>query len=143
MKPVSVWDAHPELADLLRALWNVKGLSASMIADQMGHGLSRSSILGKVRRMNLATRTPGGLYSDQPKIRRQKMVTLPKRPTVEPPTFLGEPGQFPPRGTCQYTPNDVNGNKDWRMCGQPGHPWCDFHKTIVFAPQHPARQAAE
>jgi GcrA cell cycle regulator len=53
--------------ELEEELLNLKhrGFSASQIAEKLGHGFSRSAVLGKVRRMGFAT----------PKPRKPKMLT--------------------------------------------------------------------
>ena len=44
-----------EQVELLRQLW-LDGKSASQISGQLGHGLSRNAVIGKVHRLGLAGR---------------------------------------------------------------------------------------
>lgn len=49
------FDWNDEAVEALKKLW-AQGLTATQIADEMGDGLSRSAVLGKVRRLKLPAR---------------------------------------------------------------------------------------
>jgi GcrA cell cycle regulator len=49
------WDG--ERVELLRKLWQ-DGISASRIAAQMGAGITRNAVIGKVHRLGLSGRAP-------------------------------------------------------------------------------------
>lgn len=49
------FDWNDEAVEALKKLW-AQGLTAAQIADEMGDGLSRSAVLGKVRRLKLKAR---------------------------------------------------------------------------------------
>ena len=51
---LSIWKDETQV-EKLKTLW-AEGLSASQIAKDIGHGLSRSAILGKIHRLGLSNR---------------------------------------------------------------------------------------
>lgn len=55
--PGSIWDENPSLIDRLRFLAGEKR-SAQEIADILGHGLTRSAITGKARRLGITLKCP-------------------------------------------------------------------------------------
>ena len=44
-----------ERVELLRKLWN-EGLSASQVAAELGTGVTRNAVIGKIHRLGLAER---------------------------------------------------------------------------------------
>ena len=71
-----------ERVELLGKLWQ-DGLSASQIAGQLGLGVTRNAVIGKVHRLGLAGRTKPALVPDRAK---SKVVQRPvvEQPKVEP-----------------------------------------------------------
>ena len=69
-----------ERVELLKKLWT-EGLSASQIAAELGGGVTRNAVIGKVHRLNLAGRAkPAG--NSVPRVRRQRAAApgLPRAP---------------------------------------------------------------
>jgi len=73
------WDG--ERVELLRRLWQ-DGISASRIAAQLGAGITRNAVIGKVHRLGLSGRAKPTVSSAAPRLRRavphttQKTVAL-------------------------------------------------------------------
>ena len=74
------WDG--ERVELLRKLWQ-EGISASRIAAQLGAGITRNAVIGKVHRLGLAGRAKPAASSAAPRPKRvatthttQKTVAL-------------------------------------------------------------------
>jgi len=65
-----------ERVELLRKLWN-QGLSASQIAAELNHGITRNAVIGKVHRLGLSGRakTPSA-----PSSRPRKVTRAPSHP---------------------------------------------------------------
>ncbi|MBV8447043.1 MAG: GcrA cell cycle regulator [Hyphomicrobiales bacterium] len=61
------WDG--ERVELLRKLWQ-EGISASRIAAQLGAGITRNAVIGKVHRLGLAGRAKPAAPSAAPRPRR-------------------------------------------------------------------------
>jgi hypothetical protein len=122
--------------------WN-DGASASEVAryahERFGISITRNAAVGVVHRYrnahpteearretNNAARTR--LRVPRPVFRKVRAApSLP--PDVAEPEVIGPPGDFPSKGGCQYTKDDVTGT-DWRMCGQASLPekrWCEWH----------------
>ena len=82
-----------ERVELLRQLW-LDGKSASQISAQLGHGLTRNAVIGKVHRLGLAGRAkaPGSAAAppraaSTPRIASRPAASAP-RPTVRGATAL-------------------------------------------------------
>lgn len=136
------WPAHLEAK--LRILWNDEGKSATQIARELGNDISRSAVLGKARRLNLARHDGIQQPRMQPRIVIAKPVTAKPREPVMP----------KPEGPVSLRIMPVNiGSKQCRwihgdpqidpsMCGHfaPNGPYCDYHQRIAFP--HKAEVAA-
>lgn len=130
----------------LSLMWT-EGHTAARIAAIMG-GVTRSGVLGKVHRMDLATRQIQGPHSYPRDIAKRKSAPcrasgLPtvRRPSLPEPVAVGPIGNFPEAGTCRYIAGDP-ASHDWQCCGAPGQPWCEFHERVVFQPIVTRRKAA-
>lgn len=103
---------------------------------------SRNAVIGVVARNNLrgergVVRKVGAERPIGPKI---KSRPLPEpAPVSQPP--IGPALVSVGRGRCQFIYGDVAGN-DWRMCGHPGFPWCDYHRSICVVKRNPKDAAA-
>ena len=92
----------------LRELWDT-GKPASVIAELLGNGISRSGVCAKVRRMNLPNREPGS-WSTAPIRVKDKLLHLekPTQPTPtdeqDAPTLYFEASPKPPVVVFEYTP---------------------------------------
>jgi GcrA cell cycle regulator len=138
------WDAD-KIEDL-KVRWEA-GETCSQIARAMGGGITRNSVIGKVRRLGLPFRDTA--TSSSPRVKRQggarsfpctKAAPAMRKPRlVEPePEIIGPIGDFPPRGGCKWTNDDpltrdAGGKLTFRMCGQPGDPWCGHHRARLSA----------
>ncbi|MBV9751284.1 MAG: GcrA cell cycle regulator [Hyphomicrobiales bacterium] len=70
------WDG--ERVELLRKLWQ-EGISASRIAAQLGAGITRNAVIGKVHRLGLAGRAKPATPSAQPRPRRVSQPSATQR----------------------------------------------------------------
>jgi GcrA cell cycle regulator len=116
----------------------------ALYADNLTHdqiskamGCSRNSVIGKMRRLGISGKTgsqPRRIDAEPRHKKDQNLVVMhqpkPVEPDIEP---LGQPDEWAPKGTCQFIYGDEAGH-DWRMCGRPGYPWCDYHRRKVFQP---------
>lgn len=83
-----------ERTETLKKLW-MDGLSASQIALELGEGLTRNAVIGKVHRLKLKPRAKINSTPRPPKPRRERVIKMkppvPKRPDDRPP-YLEIPG---------------------------------------------------
>lgn len=132
---------------------NVEGYSCSKIAELLGPGFTRCSVIGKLRRMGVQkvaepryTRKWGGSKPRPYKIGRRsappRSVTMrepvPRRvvPAEAPPSLslslfqLRDATDFGP-GTCKWAYED---NPPFKFCGHETKdgPYCDYHHGIVY-----------
>lgn len=142
-----------EAVETLKRLWK-EGLSASVIAAEMGHGLTRNSIVGKVHRLGLPSRrtvvghfAPNGIRDVEGKARAAKARKSAKPkpvPKVEAPVFEAAPLPEEELGndvtnllglmdltayTCRYPHGDPL-SQPFGFCGkhtQEGSPYCAEH----------------
>jgi GcrA cell cycle regulator len=153
---VGEWPA--EKVARLRVLW-AEGLSTSLIGDKMG--LSKSSVIGKVRRLKLPAR-PSPIRRNAAKVKppelpvvaapppaevlevskRQRGTGLLGGPTL--PTAVAlrvPPAAFkrPPSQPCCW-PFGEPGTKQFRFCGDPAKPdkpYCPEHCALAYIPLKP------
>lgn len=81
---MSVWDAwdRDDLIGMFRS-WLAEGMSASQMANQLGHGISRNAVIGKIGRLGLQMATQSTRFGPQFRTTRTfkpKMATPPKPP---------------------------------------------------------------
>lgn len=74
----SVW-ADEALVERLKVLW-AEGFSASQVAAQLGHGLSRNAVIAKVHRIGLTRRTETVRLRKSKSGKRAKRGAAPKPP---------------------------------------------------------------
>ncbi|MFM8701501.1 MAG: GcrA family cell cycle regulator [Hyphomicrobiales bacterium] len=67
---------NDERVETLKKLWN-QGLSASQIAGELGHGITRNAVIGKVHRLGLSGRTKS---PSAPTSRQRKTTRAPSHP---------------------------------------------------------------
>lgn len=132
----------PENNKLLISLWN-QGISAGKIS-QFIPGSTRSSIMGRVRRMGLPFRKtvvakPGPVK--QPKVVAiQKKVALPIPPLPKAPEGDWIPFMEAGPTTCRSIEGsslDANGRVLAVFCSNPKHPeasYCSYHQGIFYQP---------
>ena len=130
----------------------LEGFSTSQIGRQVGQ--TRSGVSGIIYRLRKRGELPEAGISlaskrrvEDAKLRKQLVVARPApkefftKPDYNAPEVLGPHNNFPPGGTCRYTSDDVT-KPNWRMCGQPGYPWCIYHREVVSAKPYPKEHAA-
>jgi GcrA cell cycle regulator len=89
--------------ELLSKLWG-EGLSASQIAAQLGGGVTRNAVIGKVHRLGLSGRAKPGAAAA---VRQAKPRALPGAPQLE-------GGRTPPRDSEQLMrPTQGGGGDRW------------------------------
>ena len=138
----------PALEAQAKALYETGQYSAAQIAEKIGNGKSRNSIIGLANRRGWVNPTP----MRNKTTKRQKTVrapdfhfrkSVPLQP-IEPrvvevpePEFLGLSLLDLKANSCRYPRGgDKLGEKVF-FCGQPckGGSWCRYHQTIVYNPQ--------
>lgn len=131
----------PERTALLRELWD-RGWSANRIAQELGSGLSRSAVIGKVHRLKLTRRKASPsvkVIRPHPKhrpVRREKFqmqIPGPPRPLpkTSPPAPQSSPVSFMDAGPehCRWINGEPAG-PDTIFCGAPkqdGSSYCPYH----------------
>lgn len=103
-----------ERVEKLKKLW-ADGLSASQIAAQLGGGVSRNAVIGKVHRLNLPGRAKAGGTSSSPRTTRpapaRPQTTFTQRPAAprpivrpEAPVSAKEEGETPASTEIVFKP---------------------------------------
>ncbi len=110
--------------DYLRQHWG--RISAQEIAINLGHGITRHSVIGKAHRLGLAHTGPNKFRSKQKEPPMNVMV-----PTEIPDD--AKPLQFINSGQCRYAYG--NGiTQPYAFCGHKANgSWCKEHLDIVLA----------
>lgn len=156
-----------ERVDLLRKLW-LEGLSASQIAAELSHGITRNAVIGKVHRLGLSGRVKAPATAQpRQRVRPQPMRTQPQRPSA--PLSRGnvalayKPVEAPaPRpvedvvipmsemvtimdlreGMCRWPVGDPT-TSEFRFCGSKSPaagPYCVHHARIAYQPAQDRRR---
>lgn len=125
MSTETVWS--PAYVEQLTALWN-QGATCSQIARALGSKFTRSAVMGKARRLNLPMRQVNWVH----KPKKQNALATAASAAIDP--AIGTTNVFLTRG-CKFIDGDTGPGMTWRMCGQPGSPWCDEHRRKVFTPK--------
>jgi GcrA cell cycle regulator len=141
-----------ESTELLRSLW-ADGVSASLIALRLGHGISRNAVIGRAHRLKLARRAPSRW--EYPKLTKEEQLARrraqhiakrlaagavpnarrkPPRPVAAPvasESYKGKPMSIADIGwdQCHYA---ISKDHPHLFCAAPGFPWCDEHRKIVW-----------
>lgn len=119
------------------------GLSCGQIALQMGHGLTRNSIIGKAKRLHLP------LLPRPPSKRALKRAfRIQNSEPTEPepmPEMKAAAESKPTRlidatsGQCRWI---LDGYDQPTVCGAPGWPWCPTHRARVYSQHGPRKELA-
>ncbi len=128
----------------LLELWNAR-LSAAQIARQLGDGLTRSAVVGKLFRMGLTRESAerNAARADGARQSHRKQRTAKGRP------FNPKPAPLPPPSPCQVRPLMTGilelqpsscrwpcaAAAETRFCGhvkQAGSPYCPDHRRIAY-----------
>jgi GcrA cell cycle regulator len=137
LKTVSGMSWTDDRIELLRRLWD-SGKSASQIADELGHGVTRNAVIGKAHRLGLRARPSpvkpevGAKIAPAPtQPRRIKTEAKPARITL---LDLNE-------RICKW-PIGHPGDEDFHFCGKPvnpGTPYCSEHCAVAYQAQLPRK----
>lgn len=119
------WDAAT--VSQLRAL-HAEGLSFTLIADAIGRGVTGTALRKKASRLGLKRERAVSTKPMGPK--RQAKPPKPIEPEAVGPVEDIVDG-------CKFIAGDPK-LPGWRMCGQPGVPWCEFHAAKVYEPKRSA-----
>ncbi|MCB1476985.1 MAG: GcrA cell cycle regulator [Rhodobiaceae bacterium] len=156
-----------ERVEMLKKLW-AEGLSASQIAAKLGD-VTRNAVIGKVHRLGLSGRMKT-VRTSQPRPRRQRQPSPPRRPTVIGNTALkahvdavAEPVirprpavvqelVIPPSErlsilqlseyTCKWPIGDPSA-EDFHFCGRKSQttgPYCEHHASVAYQPASDRRR---
>lgn len=128
-------------------LWS-EGVSASQIAVQLGSGLTRNAVIGKMSRLGQQrgrAREPVSDRPARPKAERKVMIRPPVA-RVERPTFVELPEPLPVNGgltimqlterTCKWPLGDPR-LPTFRYCGcqvEEGKRYCSYHHQKGIVP---------
>ncbi len=158
-----------ERVELLRKLW-LDGLSASQIAGELAHGITRNAVIGKVHRLGLS----GRVKAQAPAAPRQRTARAVPRSTPRPATPLSRgnlavafrpmeaPDPMPAEevvipmsdmvtimelreGMCRWPVGDPT-TPEFRFCGSKGAtvgPYCNHHARIAYQPAQERRRERE
>lgn len=120
-------------------LWN-DGNSASSIASSMGLN-SRNVVIGRINRLAdkgdlRITRLPASRPTNTarpriiPKTPRLDIAPKNDRPVRPAPDTSQQISLLDiPKNRCRYI---VSEPEDMICCGQPGHPYCEFHRSLCY-----------
>lgn len=142
-----------ERIELIAVRWR-EGFSASQIATELGNGISRNAVIGKIHRLGLTGPNTQGPNSATryrqtlPRSTRSQSKTpfVPRVVEAIAPEAIGPMNDFPGDGCCRYI-NEHPSLQPWRCCGQPGKtkldrgavislPFCDFHWALTHQLKH-------
>jgi GcrA cell cycle regulator len=159
-----------ERVELLAKLWN-QGLSASQIAGELGGGVTRNAVIGKVHRLGLSgrakspspsvsrprkmtrapshpmTMTRGNLAMAAPKTRPQMVTVIAyePQPMIEVIVPMSERVTIMElrESMCRWPFGDPS-TPEFRFCGGPspvGTPYCTFHSKVAYQPSSDRRRS--
>jgi GcrA cell cycle regulator len=158
-----------ERVELLSKLWN-QGLSASQIAGELGQGITRNAVIGKVHRLGLSgraktpsssvarprktTRAPshpltmvrGNLaVAARPQMQIMPVVEYEPQPVVDIVVPMSERVTIMElrESMCRWPFGDPT-SPDFRFCGGEspiGTPYCAFHSKVAYQPSSDRRRS--
>jgi GcrA cell cycle regulator len=157
-----------ERVDILRKLW-LEGLSASQIAAELSHGITRNAVIGKVHRLGLSGRVKAPTAAQpRQRIRPQPLRPQPQRPSaplvrgntalaykpIEAPEPMPVEDVVIPmsqmvtimdlrESMCRWPVGDPT-TPEFRFCGSKspagGGPYCNHHARIAYQPAQDRRR---
>jgi GcrA cell cycle regulator len=159
-----------ERVDLLRKLWN-DGLSASQVAAELGGGITRNAVIGKIHRLGLAERAkaPAAPRPRAPKPPRSQStarshghsvgnlaLAFAPRAHVAPAPRLDEDVVIPMservtlmelrESMCRWPMGDPT-TPEFRFCGGKAPagagPYCAYHARVAYQPIQDRRRARD
>ena len=136
-------DWSEDRVSVLRDLWT-SGFSARQIAERLGEGCTRNSVIGKANRLGLSQPTRSSLTRRQKQRERQQQreqppIRPPRLPESLPPPLPVSPGATIlslTTSTCRWPLGDPI-SPDFRFCGgnaKPGQPYCEAHARMAYQP---------
>lgn len=143
--PTRIWT--DERVEILSKLWR-DGRSASQIARDLGSGITRNAVIGKIHRLGLsgraAPRLPGAGRPDQ---RRARQGRIPRRVApvraLPPPPLPTAPPSLPQtglatvvsvrRGQCRWPIGEPQ-DEDFCLCGRAAQrgAYCGPHGAVAY-----------
>jgi GcrA cell cycle regulator len=162
---------NDERVELLRKLWN-EGLSASQVAAELGGGISRNAVIGKIHRLGLAERAKA---PSAPRPRATKPARSQTSTRAHAPGVMGNVAlAFAPRAhvapaprpeedvvipiservtllelresMCRWPMGDPT-TPEFRFCGAKSPvgsgPYCSYHAQVAYQPAQDRRRARE
>lgn len=160
-----------ERVELLRKLWN-EGLSASQVAAEIGAGITRNAVIGKIHRLGLSQRAKAPI-APRPRMAkpvRPQPAARPHAPSVVgnvalalAPRALALPDVRPQEevviplservtimdlreAMCRWPIGDPT-TAEFRFCGAKspggGNPYCNYHAQVAYQPAQDRRRARE
>jgi len=127
----------------LKALW-LEGRTAEQIARDLGHGVTRSAVLGKVYRMGLSARRAPREKTTCSLVRRPRAAAPPRRSAPQPvkdaPERVPEPGLATlisvRRDQCRWPCGDPQA-AGFSLCGRPVErgAFCCAHAAMAYRPR--------
>jgi GcrA cell cycle regulator len=160
-----------ERVELLRKLWS-EGLSASQVAAELGPGITRNAVIGKIHRLGLAERAK---TAAAPRPRAPRAPRAPSQPRANGHVVHGNVAlAFAPHtqpiarvqpeeevvipmservtlmelreSMCRWPMGDPT-TPEFRFCGGKspigGGPYCAYHARIAYQPAQDRRRARE
>lgn len=148
-----------ERVEVLRKLW-LEGLSASQIAKQLGGGVTRNAVIGKVHRLGMSGRS-----SPSQPVRTPTQVAPRLRPANPPEKAAGRPAETPPAAPpparfvaeaagsatvltlgahmCKWPIGDPS-SSEFSFCGRRASegPYCVEHAQVAYQPQQKKGRSA-
>lgn len=162
---------NDERVELLRKLWN-EGLSASQVAAELGGGISRNAVIGKIHRLGLAERAKAP-SAPRPRVAKAARSQAPAR--ISSPSVIGNvalaltprahvaPAPRPDEDVvipiservtlmelresmCRWPMGDPT-TPEFRFCGAKSPagsgPYCSYHAQVAYQPAQERRRARD
>lgn len=159
-----------ERVELLRKLWN-EGLSASQVAAEIGAGITRNAVIGKIHRLGLSQRAKTAI-APRPRVAKPPRQQAPVRSHA--PSMMGNVAlALAPRALalpeirpqeevviplservtimelreamCRWPIGDPT-TSEFRFCGARspgGGPYCGYHAQVAYQPAQDRRRARD
>ncbi len=118
-------DWTEEKVEVLTELWR-EGQSACQIAEVLGEGVTRNSVIGKANRLGLSKPSKSSVTRKQ---RTQEKVKAKLMAPEGGATILTLTAS-----TCRWPIGDP-GDEDFRFCGGPSsseQPYCEYHSQLAY-----------
>ena len=159
-----------ERVELLRKLWS-DGLSASQVAAELGPGITRNAVIGKIHRLGLAERAKT-VNAQRPRVAKAPRSPQPRMNGAAShgnlalafaPHALASPRHAPEEevvipiservtlmelreSMCRWPMGDPT-SAEFRFCGGKssigGGPYCAYHARVAYQPAQDRRRARD